>query len=169
MSRTLTVSFFGQVWISDLNFVNIEISKIVKKIVNANSCVEFLVGRNCDFDITISKAINSCQKASSNNASIICVLPSPTGLYNDARREFYHHYYDDVEITYNSVEISSNATLQIRNIDMVNRSDLCVFYVNQYEGIAWQTMKYAISQKKDIINIADFQTESDCVLSWTIW
>lgn len=169
MSDIFTVSFFGHRWISNISFVKKEIRKIVKKIIAVNDCVEFLVGRNCDFDIATSKVINSCQKTSDNTVSLICVLPSPTGIYNNNNRDFYHYHYDDVEITYNSVEISSKMALQIRNADMVNRSNLCVFFVNQDEGIAWQTMKYAISQKKDIINIADFQTESDCVPSWIIW
>ena len=35
----------------------------------------------------------------------------------------------------------------------VDRSDLVVFYVEHEYGGTWQTMKYAVNQKKKIINL----------------
>ena len=38
---------------------------------------------------------------------------------------------------------------------MVDRSDLVVFFVERDKGGAYQTMKYAKKQGKEIINIAE--------------
>ena len=46
------------------------------------------------------------------------------------------------------------AAHQARNRDMVDRSDLVVFYVEHEHGGAWQTMSYAVNQEKEIINLA---------------
>lgn len=169
MSDVFTVSFFGHRWISDLNFVDAEIRKIVKKIITINDSVEFLVGRNCDFDIVTSKIISRNQHYFNGIVSHRCVLPFPNGVYNDNNYEFYYHHYDNTEIAYDSIEFYPKSSIKKRNIDMVNRSNLCVFYVNKDEGIAWQTMIYAISQNKDIINIADFHTEYNSSPSWHLW
>lgn len=44
-------------------------------------------------------------------------------------------------------KISSKAAHQSRNRNMVDRSDLVVFYVEHEYGGTWQTMKYAVNQK----------------------
>ncbi len=169
MPNIFTVSFFGHRWISDLKFVDREIHTLVKTLARIENYVEFLVGRNCDFDVTVSKAINRVQNSlTNNNISHICVLPLPTGTYNDDNYEFYFHC-GDVEITYTSIETFSKTAIQIRNMDMVNRSDLCVFYVDREYGIAWQTLQYAKSRHKEILNIADFRTPYNFHPSWLIW
>lgn len=43
---------------------------------------------------------------------------------------------------------------QIRNRQMVKRSDLVVFYVDHTGGGAYQTMRYAQKEKKNILNLA---------------
>ncbi|MGN0961047.1 MAG: hypothetical protein ACI4PF_02465 [Christensenellales bacterium] len=42
-----------------------------------------------------------------------------------------------------------------RNIEMINRSDIVIFYVNHTENSgAYKCLKYAFSKKKIIINLA---------------
>ena len=41
---------------------------------------------------------------------------------------------------------------------MVDRSDFVVFFVERNSGGAYQTMKYAEKQGKEIINLADDKT-----------
>ena len=63
--------------------------------------------------------------------------------------------YDEVEICSESDGSHPKAAYQIRNRCMVDRSDLVIFYVTHNSGGAYQTMQYAKSIGKTIINIAD--------------
>lgn len=56
---------------------------------------------------------------------------------------------------YKSCKAHPKSAIQIRNKYMVNRSDLVIFYVETTSGGAYQTMKYADKQCKNIINILE--------------
>lgn len=147
-----------------------EISKIVENLIKTKPAVEFLVGRNCDFDIVVSRIINRVQDFSkSGNNKHICIIPLPKWVYNDDNYEFYFHCCGDDDITYSSVEIFPETAIKLRNIEMINRSDLCLFYVDRNYGRTWQTMQYALSKNKEIINIADLRTIHNFHPSWMIW
>ena len=51
--------------------------------------------------------------------------------------------------------------MQIRNQEMVDRSDLVIFCVERSSGGAYQTMKYAIKNQKNIINLCSDEKEPD--------
>ena len=51
--------------------------------------------------------------------------------------------------------------MQIRNREMVDRSDLVIFCVERSSGGAYQTMKYAVKQEKNIINLCADETETN--------
>ena len=78
-------------------------------------------------------------------------IPAPE--LND-RMQSYRAYYDEINVYNPDENIHPKAAHQARNRDMVDRSDLVVFYVEHEYGGAWQTMKYAENQKKEIINLA---------------
>ena len=66
-------------------------------------------------------------------------------------------YYDEVEVCEQSAGAHFKAAFQLRNHSMVDRSDLVVFNVEHEYGGAYQTMKYARAQEKEIINLADLR------------
>ena len=66
----------------------------------------------------------------------------------------YHDYYSDVEISYTASKAHPKAAIQIRNREMVDRADLILCCIEREKGGAWQTVKYAMSQNKKIINLA---------------
>ena len=53
----------------------------------------------------------------------------------------------------------SKRAYQIRNRQMVDRSDLVVFYVEHNSGGAYQTMRYAQERGKQIVNLAEQPSE----------
>ena len=65
----------------------------------------------------------------------------------------YRAYYDEINVYNPDEKIYPKAAHQSRNRNRVDRSDLVVFYVEHEYGGTWQTMKYAVNQKKKIINL----------------
>ena len=75
------------------------------------------------------------------------------GLMLINSQENYDSYYDFVEVCEQSAHAHPKAAIQIRNRDMVDRSDLCVFYVSKKKGGAYQTFRYAETTGIPIINL----------------
>ena len=68
--------------------------------------------------------------------------------------ENFETYYDEIEICGSAASSHPKGAFQIRNRQMVKRSDLVVFYVDHTGGGAYQTMRYAQKEKKNILNLA---------------
>ena len=108
--------------------------------------VEFLVGRDGDFDQIVSSAVKRQKR-------IVRDDNSPTAeLHNNT--ENFEAYYDEIEICGSAASSHPKGAFQIRNRQMVKRSDLVVFYVDHTGGGAYQTMRYAQKEKKNILNLA---------------
>ena len=75
-----------------------------------------------------------------------------TAEYRD-HEEDYLNDYDDVEISQNAAGAHPKGAMQIRNREMVDRSDLVIFCVERSSGGAYQTMKYAMKQERIIFNL----------------
>ena len=69
--------------------------------------------------------------------------------------EEYLNYYDEVEVCEESSDAHSKAAIQIRNRNLVDRSDLIVCCIQRKSGGAYKTMQYAEKRGKCIINLAD--------------
>ena len=80
------------------------------------------------------------------------MLPYPTAEYLN-NEEYFHRFYTDVEISYKASKAYPKSAIQIRNREIVDRSNLIVFYLEQDFGGTYQTYQYAIKQKKDIIKL----------------
>jgi len=83
-----------------------------------------------------------------------------TAEYRD-HEEDYLNYYDDVEVSQIAAGAHPKGAVQIRNREMVDRSDLVIFCVERSSGGAYQTMKYAIKNQKNIINLCSDKKEPD--------
>ena len=68
--------------------------------------------------------------------------------------ENFETYYDEIEICGSAASSHPKGAFQIRNRQMVKRSNLVVFYVDHTGGGAYQTMRYAQKEKKNILNLA---------------
>lgn len=89
-----------------------------------------------------------------DNSSLVLVLPYARAEYLN-NEESYHDYYSDVEISYAASKAHPKAAIQIRNREMVERADLILCCIEREKGGAWQTVRYAMKQGKDVINLAN--------------
>lgn len=71
----------------------------------------------------------------------------------------FRDYYDEIEICQNSAEAHYKSAIQIRNRQMIDRSDLIVCCIEHDSGGAYQTVQYARKQQKRIVNLADLSTQ----------
>ena len=148
-----TVSFFGHRQIYSQLLLDRLLDELIMQLLREHSYVEFLVGRDGDFDQLVSSAIKRCQRQyGHHNSSHIWVMPYSTSFFRDNEQACYD-YYDEIEICEESSVKHFKAAFQIRNKHMVDRSNLVVLYVENTEGGAYQTMQYAIAQDKECLNL----------------
>ena len=153
MLSVYTVCFFGHRVIDDFQETEKKVEKIIDKILNEHEYVEFLIGREGDFDQIVSSAILRYKKKSElDNCSLTWVMPYMKAEYKH-NLDSFEKYYDSIELCEQSANAHPKAAIQIRNRAMVDRSDLCVFFVNQEKGGAYQTLKYAEKRGVQILRI----------------
>lgn len=149
-----TVSFFGHRQLENYYEAENELERIVTELISQKEYVEFLVGRNGEFDQMAASTVRRVRKNfdSSNNA-LVLVLPYMTAEFRD-NEDSFHEYYDEIEVCPASDGAHFKAAMQLRNKDMVDRSDLVVFCVDHASGGAWQTLKYAKENEANYINVS---------------
>lgn len=153
--NTYTVSFFGHRIIKDPLLMEQRLESLICKLLKEKEYVEFLVGRDGEFDQTVSSVIRRCKRTvRDDNSAHVWVLPYPTAEYRD-NEESFREYYDEIEICGASADGHFKGAHQARNRAMVDRSHLVVFCIQHDSGGAWQTMRYARKQGKPYININD--------------
>lgn len=128
---------------------------IIGQLLREKYYVDFLVGKNGDFDVlassTVHHAKNNIRK---DNSSLILILPYVTAECEKSKK-YFEKYYDGIEICNESAKSYFKEAIQIRIRHMVERSDLIVSYIINDYGGAFQTIRYAEKLNKKIINIAD--------------
>ena len=153
--ETFTVSFFGHKIIPDLRLAESKLMPLIHTLLLEKEFVEFLVGRDGDFDQIVSSTIRHEKRVFRNdNSALVWVLPYPTAELRNNIEDF-QKYYDEIEVCDKSALSYPKRAFQVRNRQMVNRSDLVVFYVNRHNGGAYQTLRYAKSLKKVILNLGE--------------
>lgn len=147
--------FFGHRYIDNPLKVEELLETKIRKLINEKEYVEFLVGRNGDFDRCASSAILRVRKnVRADNSALVLMLPYATAEYLN-NEEYFNGYYTDVEISYKASIAHPKAAIQIRNREMVTRADLIICYVEENSGGAYKTVQYAEKVSKTIINLAE--------------
>lgn len=155
MLDIFTVAFFGHREINDPFKIEERLEEEIYRLLGEKEYVDFLVGRDGEFDQFASSAVLRVRKQyRDDNSSLVLVLPYARAEYLN-NEESYHDYYSDVEISYAASKAHPKAAIQIRNREMVDRADLILCCIEREKGGAWQTVQYAIKQEKDIINLYD--------------
>ena len=153
--NTYTVSFFGHRIIKDPLLMEQRLESLICKLLKEKEYVEFLVGRDGEFDQIVSSTIRRCKRnIRDDNSAHVWVLPYATAEFRD-NEEAFRQYYDEIEICEAAADSHFKSAHQKRNRAMVDRSDLVVFCIQRESGGAWQTMKYARKQNKPYINLND--------------
>ena len=154
MLNIYTVSFFGHRSIERASEVENRFDKLLHELIAQKEYVEFLIGRDGDFDLLASAAIKrDVRENGFGNTHFTLILPYMKAEYRDNEKE-YLDYYDEVEVCAESADAHPKAAIQIRNRNMVDRSDLVVCCIQHKSGGAYKTMQYAEKQGKHIINLA---------------
>ena len=153
--RIYSVAFFGHRYVDNIIKVENLLEEQIRKLIDENEYVEFLVGRNGDFDQCVSSSVLRVRKNHrDDNSALVLVLPYPTAEYLN-NKKYFHDYYTDVEISHAASVAHPKSAIQIRNREMVDRADLIICYIESEKGGAWQTVEYAIQQGKAVINLLD--------------
>ena len=156
-----TVSFFGHRVIEDPLLVEQRLETLIRKLLKEKAYIEFLVGRDGEFDQIVSSTVRRCKRAiREDNSALVWVLPYVTAEYRD-NVDAFRAYYDEIEVCGTSAGTHFKGAFQTRNREMVDRSDLVVFCIQRESGGAWQTMKYAKKQGTPYLNINDPMEEAE--------
>ena len=153
--RIYSVAFFGYWYVDNIIKVENLLEGQIRRLIDENEYVDFLVGRNGDFDQCVSSSVLRVRKNHrDDNSALVLVLPYPTAEYLNNENYFYD-YYTDVEISHAASVAHPKSANQIRNREMVDRADLIICYIEYEKGGAWQTVEYALKQGKTVINLAN--------------
>ena len=138
-----TVSLFGHREIRSPDMILERLEKVIQPIILSKPYVEFLVGREGEFDLLAASIIHRLKrKHDCGNVTLTLVLPYLKAEYRNNEQEFLD-YYDEVEICEESSKAHFKAAIQLRNRRMAERSDLVICYVERNNGGAYQTVQYA--------------------------
>ena len=154
MMNIYTVSFFGHRHIENGAEIEKRLDKLLYDIITQKEYVEFLIGRDGEFDLLASCVIkNAIRRYAYGNTNFTLVLPYMKAEYRDNKR-YYLDYYDEIEICSDSAKAHPKSAILIRNQSMVDRSDLVICCIQHKSGGAYKTVQYAYKQGKKIINLA---------------
>ena len=147
-----TVSLFGHRRLSDPFKAEQKLHTIVRDLLLQKEYVDFLIGRDGEFDILAASVIRNCIKQfGSGNASLILVLPYERAEYRD-NKDSFEAYYDEIEI-YPGEGTYFKAAIEQRNHYMAERADLVICCVEHESGGAYGAVKYAEKIGKKIVNL----------------
>lgn len=150
-----TVSLFGHREIHRSLEMENKLEIIIQELIMKKEYIEFLVGREGDFDIMAASVIRRVtSRYEYGNTALILVLPYLKAEYRDNEQE-YLNYYDAVEICEKSSIAHYKSAIQIRNKSMVDRSNLVICCIQHKTGGAYKTMQYAQKHGHNAINIAE--------------
>ena len=152
-----TVSFFGHREVEGASDIESKLDWLLHDLITQKQYVEFLIGRDGEFDLLVASAIRRAVKQyGCGNTSLILVLPYMKAEYRN-NEQSYFNYYDEVEICAESSKAHYKSAIQMRNRSMVDRSDLVVCCIQHKSGGAYKTIKYALKHDKSVRDLADRQ------------
>ena len=154
MLGVYTVSFFGHRQIDRFFEAEEKVTELVRKLLVEKEYVEFLIGRDGEFDQIVASTVRRAKRdIRDDNSELIWVMAYPKAEYANSADSF-DDYYDRVEVCDEAAKSHPKAAIQVRNRCMVDRSDLVVCFVDHANGGAYQTMKYAEKTGKLVANMA---------------
>lgn len=150
-----TVSFFGHREVENFSEMERRLENLIRELMRQKEYVEFLVGRNGEFDqLAASTVLRLKRLVRSDNSSLVLVLPYMTAEFANNQGSFAD-YYDEIEISEAASGKHFKSAIQARNREIVDRSDLVICYITHKSGGAYLTVQYAEKHEKKIFNIAE--------------
>ena len=150
-----TVSFFGHRDFSEHLRLEPVLEDLLKNIIREHEYIEFLVGRNGEFDSFVSSCIRKVKRDfCGSNSEHVCVLPYETSEFENNTKSFLQ-YYDRVECFEPICHTHFKALIRKRNYSMVSRSNLVICYINKKTSGAYNTVLFAQKNHVPVINLAE--------------
>lgn len=110
-----TVSFFGHREVEGAAEIESRLERLLHDLITQKEYVEFLIGRDGEFDLLAASAIRRAVKhCGCGNTSLILVLPYMKAEYRD-NEQSYLDYYDEVEMTSPELNIRVSLKLVLRS------------------------------------------------------
>ena len=146
-----TVSLFGHRRVDDLRILDAKLYPLIKELVKTHPYINFLIGRNGEFDEYAASIIKRIQKETEReNSCLTLVLP-----YTVANIEYYEKYYDDLIIPESLHGAHPKSAITLRNNWMIDNSDVIIFYIEHESGGAYTALKYVNSLNKKTIDLRE--------------
>ena len=131
------------------------LTDILRDLIRKKEYIEIYIGRNGEFDVFAASVVKRVIKEYSyGNVGMTLVLPYPA-----KDMEYYDDYYDSVMIPVCIGRTHPKGAITKRNRWMVEQADLFVCFVEREEGGAYAAMKYAKKLEKQIINLAEKESD----------
>ena len=156
-----TVSLFGHKEFNNALKVGKLLEQTVRKIIESNEYVEFLIGRNGMFDMFAASVIREvCKECDYGNSSLVLVLPHITPDYKENSKRI-DRMYDEIEVCEEAERYNNRLSVGVCNRYMIDRSNLVIGCIERREGGAYKMMMYARDKGKPIINVAHFDYDEE--------
>lgn len=150
-----TVSFFGHRYVEWGTALENRLDTLLHDLITQREFVDFLIGRDGDFDLLASSVVKrAIRNYAYGNTHFTLVLPYIKAEYRDNEKS-YLKYYDEVEICSESADAHPKSAIQVRNRNIVDRSDLVICCIQHKSGGAYKTIQYAEKQGKKIVNLVN--------------
>ena len=125
MFSVYTVCFFGHRQLDDFSLIEHKVETLIVRLLNEHEYVEFLVGREGEFDQLVTSAILRCRnRLDTANCSVTWVMPYLKADYVK-NSESYDNYYDSIEVCEQSAKALPKSAIQDRK--SVVRERVCQY------------------------------------------
>lgn len=128
-----------------------ELKTVIEKLISEENVTVFLTGGMGDFDAQFSAAVRSC-KVKNRDIMLVLVRPYFSNELN-IHKQYYEYSYDDIIIPTELAGCYYKAAITKRNFWMIEQSQFVLSGVCHDFGGAYEAIKYARKNKKQIIEI----------------
>lgn len=147
--KIYTVCFLGHRKIDNPLAVGQKLYFLIRDLLNQKEYVEFILGKNGDFDLLAADVVRFAQnRVRKDNSELVLVQ------YQLSEDEAGRNY-DRIEVCEKALKVHPKQAISERNKYMIDRSDMLVAYVTRPRGGAHQGVLYAQRKGKKVQNIAE--------------
>ena len=105
--RIYSVAFFGHRYVDNIIKVENLLEEQIRRLIDENEYVDFLVGRNGDFDQCVSSSVLRVRKNHrDDNSALVLMLPYPTSEFLNNENYFHEYYTKDKTLLIKSLTYS---------------------------------------------------------------
>ena len=88
--KVFTASFFGHRQIDNVFVIEQRLQEIIQELLISKEYVEFLVGRDGEFDQLVASTVRRCKRTvRGDNSALVLVLPYVTAEYRNNEQSFH--------------------------------------------------------------------------------